>query len=457
MLPIVIFTLTVFLGGGKLLWQFSIVALTILLSYILLLQRDPVQARRSGVIKIPENAFLLSLLILLWSIIVIFTTKCLYSHLKNTLQIVVYIMFFILSMNYYNYKLTIVVIPLLGIIQSCTVLLQRIFHYTPYGLFPDNPNFVSGFVAAITLFSIGYLLFYRDELQSDFKVNTVRNNPTPLAGGDAPSDAGTSTGVNTELKIIMIVSGILGVVTVFLSSSRSVIIGFVLCLGYFICQKFKFKGFIAYSLLLILLFAAFGDMIFTKYVKLYDPFAFYRLKLWSSAIRMTQDYPIYGVGLGNYGRFFPRYNFPVSEEVIRFSRYTDFAHNEYLQIASELGLPALFFLLLLIWNVLKTAYRNSWVFIPVLLLLFQGFFDLNLHLPANVFLIALFIASSFDKKHKIIFLPKIPTAISILLLCVFFTFNLTADLLALKKKYLLATKFNPINSEYYYLAQKYLD
>ena len=67
---------------------------------------------------------------------------------------------------------------------------------------------------------------------------------------------------------------------------------------------------------------------------------------------MIEDHPIFGVGLDNYRIAAQTYvdstNIPVGETGIRV------AHNSYLEIAAEMGLPALFIFL----GILVSSFRT---------------------------------------------------------------------------------------------------
>jgi len=57
-----------------------------------------------------------------------------------------------------------------------------------------------------------------------------------------------------------------------------------------------------------------------------------RWPIWRDTIRMISAFPVFGCGLGNYGTGFLRFQTAVVE------RAFDHAHNDYLELASELGL-----------------------------------------------------------------------------------------------------------------------
>jgi O-antigen ligase len=65
-----------------------------------------------------------------------------------------------------------------------------------------------------------------------------------------------------------------------------------------------------------------------------------RLRFWSVALRGISDHPFTGYGLGNFELAYQKHAFPVEEDAVRFGRTTEFAHNEFLQVLCEAGLPA---------------------------------------------------------------------------------------------------------------------
>lgn len=72
-----------------------------------------------------------------------------------------------------------------------------------------------------------------------------------------------------------------------------------------------------------------------------DVYAWSRISIWKSALKMMHDHPWFGVGLGQYKYFSPRYAFPVDAHWAKYSRVAEVPHNEYLHAGAELGLPGL--------------------------------------------------------------------------------------------------------------------
>ncbi len=75
----------------------------------------------------------------------------------------------------------------------------------------------------------------------------------------------------------------------------------------------------------------------------------YRLLLWQAGLHMLSENPITGVGLSNYKRVVRDYGPPDTPWGI--------AHNTYLELAAELGIPGLLVYLLVFYGSLRTLGR----------------------------------------------------------------------------------------------------
>jgi O-antigen ligase len=72
-----------------------------------------------------------------------------------------------------------------------------------------------------------------------------------------------------------------------------------------------------------------------------------RLAVWREAVEMVRDRPLAGVGLGNLEVYYPAYaRSALVDPVMGVTLRVDQAHNEYLQVAAELGLVGMG---LLVW------------------------------------------------------------------------------------------------------------
>jgi O-antigen ligase len=111
---------------------------------------------------------------------------------------------------------------------------------------------------------------------------------------------------------------------------------------------------------------------------------------WSNTLRMSWDYPVVGIGLGNFSSLYP--NFMQTEKLIKISH----AHNDYLEFLVELG--AFGFILLSAGILMMVGYiflywkqrRYPLVkglalggFISLTCILIHSLTDFNLQIPAN--------------------------------------------------------------------------
>lgn len=115
-----------------------------------------------------------------------------------------------------------------------------------------------------------------------------------------------------------------------------------------------------------------------------------RISLWKDEVRMVRDHPLVGTGLGTFGIGFRRYQTTFAD------LHVDHAHNDYLEIAAESGVPGAALLFLPIFYLFcrmilsflddPSRYRrcvtlgcigSSWA------LLIHSLTDFNLQIPAN--------------------------------------------------------------------------
>lgn len=76
-----------------------------------------------------------------------------------------------------------------------------------------------------------------------------------------------------------------------------------------------------------------------------DVFAYSRLSIWKSALEIMREYPLFGIGLGQYKYYSARFAFPVESHWARYSRVAENPHSEYLQVGAEMGVAGLVILL----------------------------------------------------------------------------------------------------------------
>ena len=118
-----------------------------------------------------------------------------------------------------------------------------------------------------------------------------------------------------------------------------------------------------------------------------------RIAIWKGTIRMIRDHPIIGTGIGTFISVFPRYR-PEGLNVI-----ANFAHNDYLNVAAEIGIPALLVMIWLLIMAIRSGLKrgtNDTVklgcAIGILSLSLHSLVDFNFHIPANMLLFTIYVA-----------------------------------------------------------------
>lgn len=113
-----------------------------------------------------------------------------------------------------------------------------------------------------------------------------------------------------------------------------------------------------------------------------------RTDIWKQTLPLIADYPAMGCGLGAFESCFLPYKNLIPEGSI------DYAHNDYLQVMAEFGLPAFGCLAALAALAYGTALRRTGAGNPgrclaiacvgaLSAILLHGFVDFNLYIPAN--------------------------------------------------------------------------
>jgi putative inorganic carbon (hco3(-)) transporter len=147
-------------------------------------------------------------------------------------------------------------------------------------------------------------------------------------------------------KLFLILAAIVSGTAVILAQSRGGGAAFLIAItvvGYFRFGK---------STLILLFLLALGTILFPNPLKQrmmdvgkHDPYAYTRIEIWEDATKRLYDHPM-GIGLGMYKYASFQYRFPIEENIIRYGKRAETAHNEYLQLAVELGVTGLAFFLL---------------------------------------------------------------------------------------------------------------
>jgi tetratricopeptide (TPR) repeat protein len=271
-------------------------------------------------------------------------------------------------------KLTLVMVGM-AVLEASWALVQ-LSHDSgrPTGTF-FNPNFLAGYLVAAGTIAWGYFCF---TLKSRYGMSrrTERRH----------HKMGTILALSVFLVLL---------VAIVQTASRAGIAALAIGMSGVLVARFGRKSLVG-MLFLIALVAVIPNPVHDRFQMehLYNPETYSRWQIWASSLDATRDHP-FGVGLGLYQYIYPRYGLPVEGQVARYAKVAQTAHNEYLQIATELGFIGL---CIFMWGVWKLCRGMKWVLSQRLArwqrglltgvgaasggLLVHAAFDSNLHEPA---------------------------------------------------------------------------
>jgi len=173
-----------------------------------------------------------------------------------------------------------------------------------------NPAYYAGYLLALIPFPL-YALFYGPEILGE---------------------RGKKLLVRLGFGIIFLC----GLFALFASGSRVAVFSLV-PLGVVLLARYRLRALVV--LLALFLGIIFFPNPFQKRLKTInrDPYAWERITIWKTSLRMIQHHP-YGVGLGMYQYYYPRYAYPLKlVEIGRYGKKATRAHNEILHYACELS------------------------------------------------------------------------------------------------------------------------
>ena len=135
------------------------------------------------------------------------------------------------------------------------------------------------------------------------------------------------------------------------------------------------------------------DAVISRFFSMSESFE-ERWKIWVNTFQIFKDFPIFGSGLGTFIQIFPMYrSFHISGLVTH-------AENDFLQLASEVGLLGIGLLLVTFLFILfkgvsrirSMSYENPKRYmgigglVGILALMFHSLVERNIQVPSNAFL-----------------------------------------------------------------------
>jgi O-antigen ligase len=132
-----------------------------------------------------------------------------------------------------------------------------------------------------------------------------------------------------------------------------------------------------------------------------------RLAVWADTLRLIGERPLAGIGLGAFEAAYTKV------QTVDVNARVDYAHNDYLQVAAELGVPAALLFWAMIFALATCTVRASWI--PanrtrqaialgatgaLAALLLHSLTDFNLYIPANGLLFAVLLGLGSAQENQ---------------------------------------------------------
>jgi O-antigen ligase len=207
-------------------------------------------------------------------------------------------------------------------------------------------------------------------------------------------------------QILLVLGIVIMLLALLLSKSRAGITGAFIGFATFVllsrsAQKRLPRGFWIMGAAMIFLIFLYGikigfDPIIERFLKIGEEIGKgdSRLEIWRDSLVIVKDHPL-GIGLGNFKHVYPVYNVSRISD-IRFL----YAHNDYLQLLVEAGIPGFLALVSGFFIFLGKSFKKVKQMKPhhdplrfflavgalsgLVSLAFHSFFDFNLHMPSNL-------------------------------------------------------------------------
>jgi hypothetical protein len=241
-----------------------------------------------------------------------------------------------------------------------------------YGLFPINPIFNAAWIGCIAATLVAYLL------------HGASRDTSPL-----------------ERRLLWIAAGVYLVVCVVLPA-RSSVLALAIALLYTGYRHITVRRSMSVLGLLLLIAIIIPNRMIYKRLRLNE--GNYRQSLWSVAWHAATDFPLVGRGFGNFEMAYQRHAFPVETDPARFTHTTAFAHNEFLQLASDSGFPAFLILCFSVFTLIFIPIYSKSGVQPVaktafIMMTVLASYNIVWHLPIFIFFTLLWTRMFFDPER----------------------------------------------------------
>ncbi len=370
----------------------------------------------------------------------------LYNSLKALTFVLCLAILYIILINFDNKssKNIFYAICIVTLIESFVGIMQAIYGLKMKGTFP-NQNFLANMMMVGIIIVLGRIFWW----WGWDKIKGMKEKSSVLY-------------ILLHFSILVPMA-----IVLLLTGSRGGILSLLVALFFLVIIRFGKKGFVAFICVAILGALFLGDKQIYKFAKLNGVGSNYemRLNIWQSTLRIIGDKPFFGVGPGNFSIAFTKYKFPIGNSLARYEKLPRFAHSEFLEIGSELGILGLSILMCILYILLREGYRKYKIsnsgerqilaisLCVIIGILSQASVDFILHLPI-ISMVFVFFASILGREIEAEESIVNNSAFRILsgtmvVLSIFVLSDFLSYAMAKNGNYKSAAGFMPLNAVYY--------
>lgn len=260
----------------------------------------------------------------------------------------------------------------------------------PNGTF-FNPNFLAGYLAAVFGIILGTGMCFRWPRYARLNILPSLRSPHGI------NETMTRRSSNVLLFGVWICTLILLAVAILITGSRGGLLAAIIATMCVCILQLRQWG-IAVVGLVIVAVLFIPNPLSSRITAEHriNPESYARWQIWHQSGQAVLQNPL-GYGVGLYQYVYPRYAFPIEGQIVRYGKVAQTAHNEYIQIAVELGILGLAVFLFGILQLLKEirlvfrARLRHWqrglvvgVCAAITGVLVHAALDSNLHAPGIV-------------------------------------------------------------------------
>jgi tetratricopeptide (TPR) repeat protein len=287
---------------------------------------------RSGVITVYRNPLFLPIALFLgWAALSLVLSPYTAVSLQWGISLLSYATLLILVIHLlsssWQVRGVVAVVLAMGLFEAGVGIYQYLWlnHPRATGTF-FNPNFFATYEVAVFSVAVGLLCFNQRSQAGQWVREGGQRAGTPPA--------------QWEKAVLWVTAGLSGLAFVLAQSRGALVacIAAVSCVGLY---RFG-KPFLAFLLLSLLLVSFIPNPLQHRILTLGagDPYAYTRLDIWKNSFQRVAEHP-WGVGMGVYKYTSFQYRFPIENAIARYAKRAESAHNEYIQMAVELGLAGM--------------------------------------------------------------------------------------------------------------------